>query len=67
MKEIYFICYEDIFSGETIIQRGKSFKTYEAAKEQIERALSLQKEMAEDSDDLFLKTGFSIKKMFIRD
>lgn len=67
MKEIYFICYEDIFSGQTIIQKGKTYKTYEEAKKQIDRALSRQKEMAEDGDDLFLDMAFSIKKMFVRD
>jgi hypothetical protein len=57
MKEIYFICYEDILSGQTIIQKGKTY----------DRALSRQKEIAEDGDDIFIDTAFSIKKMYVRD
>lgn len=66
MKEIYFICYEDIFSGQTIIQKGKTYKTYQEAKEQIDRVFSRQEEMKKDGDDIF-ETAFSIKKMYVRD
>ena len=66
MKEIYFICYEDILSGQTIIQKGKTYKTYEEAKKQIDRVFSRQEEMKKDGDHIF-ETAFSIKKMYVRD